>query len=215
MTKKNLTYVAIVLDESGSMLTVRDETIAAVNAFIESQKKVEGECKVTLQKFSSDVPFPVFVDADVKETPALTTETYNPHGWTALYDAIGSTIQGLGLRLACLPEEERPSQVIIVVQTDGDENNSKFYHLGKIKEMMEHQKAIYSWDFVFLGVGPDAFSTGGLLGFDANKTLSYDTKFMRQTLGAVSNYVSSARVGGAKNATFSVADRAASVGGNK
>lgn len=213
MTKPNSTFIAVVMDESSSMSSAREATINGLNEFLEQQKKLDGECKVTLQKFSSNVPLAVFMDKDIHQVKRITREDYVPSGMTALYDAIGYTIESLGKRLAMMDEADRPSQVIVVVQTDGEENSSRNYKLEQIRAMIEHQQKVYNWDFVFLGVGLEAFSAGGAMGFMASKTLAYDTNHMNESLGAVSNYVSSARLYGTKSAAFTDTDRSASVGG--
>ena len=44
--KKNLTEMVFILDRSGSMSGLEDDTIGGFNSFIEKQKKEKGECLV-------------------------------------------------------------------------------------------------------------------------------------------------------------------------
>lgn len=211
--KKGLTYVAVVMDESGSMEPVRDETIGGLNTFIEDQKSKPGSCKMTLTKFASSVHSPLFTDRDIKTIEPLTRKDYCPGGSTPLFDAIGTVIDGLGFRLAKLPEEERPEQVIVIIQTDGQENSSRNYNFFQVRDMIEHQKTKYSWNFVFLGADIDAFAQGRMFGIDDKSILSYKKGYSYETFSSVSNYVSTSRSEGKDAAGFSEQDRRVSGGG--
>lgn len=50
--KENLTEIVFILDKSGSMSGLENDTIGGYNAFIEKQKKVEGEAFVSTVLFS-------------------------------------------------------------------------------------------------------------------------------------------------------------------
>lgn len=209
---ENLTDITVVLDESGSMADVRTETINGYNVFVGDQRKLPGSCKVTLLKFESWIKPYVFEGRDIKEVPALTEKEYAPGGGTALLDAIGKAINDTGLRLARLPENERPGHVIFVVQTDGEENQSRTFSLDQIRKMIEHQQTKYNWDFVFMGANIDAYHAGGQLGFNPKSTLGYTKGWDREAFIGASNYVSSSRTIGAVNAKLSAADIAAANG---
>lgn len=207
---KDLTYLVVIIDESGSMDPVQTDTIGGFNGFIAKQKALPGECRVSLTKFSYGV-VPVYTDRDIKEVPELNTTTYIPRGGTALYDAMVMTIDGLGKRLALLPEEQRPGRVIVLVQTDGDENSSLYYrNIEDVKSRVEHQTAKYNWDFVFLGADINAFAMGSALGFSTGKTLGYTKGLEASTFEALGTYVMNARscdAGLLGSNNFSEADR--------
>lgn len=172
--KPNFTSITIIADESGSMLGLREDTINSVNSFIKEQKDVPGEAMFSLCVFNTTNRFVYdFVPLDtVKDISYL---DYNPAGSTALLDALGSTIDNLGKKLAETKEEDRPSKVLILVITDGQENASHKYSSKKIKEMVEHQKSVYSWEFVFSAANIDSFKEGGALGFSSNNIMNYDS----------------------------------------
>src|SRR5258708_22820381 len=92
----------------------------------------------------------------------------------ALLDAMGTTIDALGQKLAVMPEQERPSKVIVLVITDGEENQSHRFNLEQIKEKITHQREVYSWEFVFMGANIDAIGAGTSLGITAANSLQYD-----------------------------------------
>jgi hypothetical protein len=73
-----------------------------------------------------------------------------------------------------MPEEERPSKVIFLIITDGEENSSKEYVLQTVKDMVSHQREKYSWEFVFIGANIDAISAGSNLGVATNNSLNYE-----------------------------------------
>jgi uncharacterized protein YegL len=153
--RESLTEIVYVLDESGSMSTIATDAVGGLNAFIEDQKKVEGDANLTLVFFSND--YNEFLKSkSIKEVQPIVLGTdYQPRGMTALYDAIGKTIVDLGKRLSETPEDQRPSKVLFVIMTDGDENSSKEYTDTMIKEMIEHQSSVYNWEFIFSGANQD------------------------------------------------------------
>lgn len=209
MPKENSTLIAVVLDRSGSMSTLRESTVAGLNQFLRGQREPEGEVKFHLVQF--DDQYEVHKDmADLKTTPDLTQADFQPRGSTALFDAIGRTIDDLGRRLASTPENLRPSKVVFVVQTDGFENASREYNQARIQDMIKHQREKYSWDFVFLGANQDAIMSGGALGFLPGQSLSYNGNIgsTMKTFQMVNAAVSSSRMRGAGGqSVFSVAAR--------
>jgi hypothetical protein len=92
------------------------------------------------------------------------TNEYTPMGMTALMDAIGKTINGIGENLSKTDEADRPEKVIFVILTDGGENASKEFVVSKVKKMIEHQRSKYSWQFVFLAQNIDACEMSNNLG---------------------------------------------------
>ena len=182
---KDYTEIAVVLDRSGSMSSIADDTIGGFNEFLKGQKEFPGEAKISLYQFD-DVYEPVYEGKDIKEAPELTNKTYKPRGCTALFDAVGKTVNSLGDRLSKLPEEERPNKVVVAIITDGFENASKEFTRERIKEMLEHQTNVYKWLFVFLGANQDAVTTGGSYGFSGNNSMT----FASNTAGVGSTFVS-------------------------
>lgn len=170
--KKGYCDITFILDRSGSMSSIRNDTIGGFNSFVDEQKKVAGEATVTLVQFDDryQIDYALVPINDVKR---LTTETFVPRGSTAMNDAIGRTIISTGDRLAAMPESERPEKVIFVIMTDGEENCSKIYNRQQVKDMVEHQKSKYSWDFVFLGANIDAEAVGKTFGIYEGCSMTY------------------------------------------
>jgi len=189
--KENLTSINVIIDESGSMFNLSQDTIGSFNTFLEEQKAVDGEALFTLCTFSNSHRL-VHDCANLKDVQPLDSTTYRPSGGTALLDALGTTVINVGNKLADMKEEDRPSKVIFLVITDGQENSSREFKREQIKEMVERQQKTYSWDFVFIGANVDAFSEGTSMGFSAGNSLSYSADSMgtASLYGAVSKNMS-------------------------
>lgn len=156
--KNNYAEIAFVLDRSGSMDSCRDAAIEGFNRFLKEQQQVEGLAKLTLVLFDDEYLVPAQA-LPVAEVIPLDNETYVPRGSTALLDAIGRTIDEMGVRLAALPEADRPAQVIVAILTDGAENSSQNYTWHQLAGVIRRQTEQYRWTFLFLGANQDAIAT--------------------------------------------------------
>lgn len=170
--KDNLTEIVCILDESGSMRSLRKDTVEGYNSFIDSQKEQEGEAKVTTILFNGESRI-LHDRIDVKEVPEMKKRDYSPRGSTSLLDALGSAIDRTGKILSDTPEEERPSKVIFMIVTDGEENTSTEYTYQDVKDRVTHQQDKYSWSFIFVGANIDSYSEGMKLGFYENNISNY------------------------------------------
>lgn len=150
------------------MESVRADAEGAVNHFIAQQQRQPGTCSLLLADFDApargqhDGWFTIRHDGDLG---TATRYELVPRGGTALLDAVGRAIDLTGTRLAALPSSDRPAHVLFVVQTDGEENSSAEWSARRVRQAVEHQQDVYSWQFVFLGTAPDAWDQGDRLGF--------------------------------------------------
>lgn len=198
------THITFVLDRSGSMETVKSDTIGGFNAFLDEQKKVAGECTVTLVQF--DTLYDVVYNAKpLRDVPHLTTETFQPRGATALLDATGRAINETGAALSALPDGERPARIVFVVLTDGYENSSKEFTADKIKSMLEHQRDVYQWEFVYLGADQNAWDTAKLYGFTQANVAAYagTSAGVNAAFAATASNAASYRSGATRSMAFS------------
>lgn len=210
--KQNYTHIAAVLDRSGSMRSIIDKTLEGFNGFVAEQQRVPGDATLSLVIFD-DRYETVHDFVNLQEVPVLTKATFYPRGWTAQYDAMAKTIISTGERLAALPESERPSKVIVLVMTDGQENASKEFpgESGRLalKAMIEEQTKVYSWEFVFMGANIDAQATAASLGFKGTNVAQYAAT-NAGTLGAfesMSRGLTSSRTQKGYNGDFFGSDR--------
>jgi Mg-chelatase subunit ChlD len=170
---KDATHIAVLLDRSGSMGAVKDETISGFNYFLKEQKAVGDNAFFTLVQFDSESTDVVHEARPVRDVPDLNQDTYQPRGSTPLLDALGETINSTGKTLAAIPEANRPDKVVFVVITDGEENASHKFTKAQVKEMIDHQTTKYNWQFVYLGANQDAFAEAGAVGIAMANAANY------------------------------------------
>ena len=203
-------HISIVLDRSGSMGSIARDTIGGLNTFIEEQKKVSGEATLSLMQFDNAFET-IFTFKDIQTIDIYKDYLFMPRGMTALYDAIGKSIADTGEALGKMEENNRPSKVIFVIVTDGEENSSKEYSQQAVQDMIKHQSEVYSWEFVFLGANIDAVSTGTSLGIKGGNTITYaaNTDGVTAAYGSVSANLSAFRAssGITQASFFSQSDR--------
>lgn len=185
----NLIDITVVLDRSGSMEIVKDDTIGGFNTFLKEQKSGP-PARITLHQFDDE--FETVIDGqDVHKAQPLTSKTYVPRGWTALLDAIGRAINHTGNRLEKAFEQNR--KVVFVIITDGEENRSKEFTREKVMEMIQHQKDKYAWQFVFLGANQDAIKAARDIGLSRGVAMNYaaNAAGTKQVFNAIASNVRS------------------------
>lgn len=171
--KKGLTELVFVLDRSGSMGGLESDTIGGFNSMIQKQKTEPGEALVTTVLF--DDRYEVIHDRfNLEIIQPLTDRDYYARGCTALLDAVGRTIDKIARIQKYLPDEERAEKVIFVITTDGLENSSREYSYKKLQDMIEHQKANYNWEFIFLGANMDAVAEAKKFGISEDRAVTFE-----------------------------------------
>ncbi len=209
------TLIAVLLDRSGSMESIKPDTEGGFNAFIAEQRKEPGDARVTLAQFDTEYEV-VYANRPIADVPPLQLQ---PRSMTALYDALGRLITDVGAELAARPEAERPGHVIVVVMTDGMENSSAEWTHEAVSAAIKRQESEYSWYFVFLGANMDAVAVGAQLGFAPDRTMTYDASELgvASAMAATTNYVSRQRRAAPMAAApgFSDADRVGAKGNRR
>jgi hypothetical protein len=145
MTNSNYTHLALVVDRSGSMADIKDDAQGGINTLIAEQFAEEGQLTVTLSEFDDH-----FNDV-VRMSGKPFAYKLSPRGSTALLDAVGKEITRTAQELDALPKALRPSKVLFVVVTDGQENASNEFTLKAVKESIETQRKDHGWTFQFIG----------------------------------------------------------------
>ncbi|MBJ7260173.1 MAG: VWA domain-containing protein [Chthoniobacterales bacterium] len=167
-----LTEIAFILDRSGSMTSQVDAAIKGFNDFRHAQCDVPGQARFSLVLFDDQYDV-TCASVPIREVVDLDRRTFVPRGSTALLDAIGRTIDELGARLVAMPEAARPAQVIVAILTDGEENSSLQFTLADISSRIAHQRAVYGWQFFFLGADQDAIATAVKLNIDQGSAMRF------------------------------------------
>jgi len=177
--KNNYTHVAILIDRSGSMNSIKSDVIGGFNQLIEDQKNVPGDLTVTLVQFDENMglQFETINDfSPLNEVKLLNESNYTPRGSTPLNDSLARLINETGARLAAKDESERPEKVLIVSITDGRENASKEHTKQSVKTLIEHQEKNYNWKFMYIGANQDSFAEGSSRGIGASYNFAADSK---------------------------------------
>ncbi|KAB7745662.1 VWA domain-containing protein [Nostocoides sp. F2B08] len=200
MTNADLTHLYFLLDRSGSMQSIREDTVGGFDAFIAEQRTQPGDCRVTLAQFDDRYDV-VYADLPIAEVPGLQLQ---PRGTTALLDAIGRLVTDAGERLAALPEAGRPGTVIVGIMTDGHENASKEWTHAAVRSLIQQQTQTYGWEFLYMGADQDAIEVGTGLGVPASRSMTYSRTASREAMASTSAMVG--RVRAARAAGLSAAD---------
>ena len=180
MKKKDVVFI---LDKSGSMRGLEQDTIGGFNSLLKKQKKENVAVRVSTILFDeccSVLHDRIPIDF-VKE---MTRKDYCVGGCTALLDAVGCTISHM--------EKDCSSEVLFVIITDGMENSSCEYSYGQVKRLIEQHKEKDGWEFLFLGANIDAAKEAGRFGIDEDSSVDYccDQEGTELNFKVLSNVVS-------------------------
>ena len=203
------TDITVLLDRSGSMMAIRESTIAGYNRFLTEQRTAPGEAHLTLILFDAMrdhyvnfVPganlrdrlhYDTVYSGRLSEAPALTGTTFVPRGNTPLIDAMDRMIDETGARLRALPEAYRPDRVMAVIITDGEENASYLTTRAAVMAKVQHQRDVYKWDFVYLGANQDAIAEAVSYGMPTMGAATYTMNNATAAWAAASSNVLRAR----------------------
>ena len=192
--KKNLTEIVFILDRSGSMAGLEDDTIGGFNGMIQKQKDEAGEAYVSTILFDNYTEV-IHDRVDIHRIHPMTRNEYYVRGCTALLDAVGKSIRHIGNVHKYAREEDRPEKTIFVITTDGMENASREFTYDRVKEMIRHEKEKYGWEFIFLGANIDATREAARFGISEECAANYhaDRQGTAAVYAAVGEAVSCAR----------------------
>ena len=153
--------VVFILDKSGSMSGSEDNTISSFNEYLEKEKKNKFNTKITTVLFSDNYKL-LHNRVEVSKVKDLTHEDYYVGGCTALYDALGNTINSM--------EKKDTDKVLFIIITDGYENASKEYDNKMIKKLIKKHS---DWEFIYIGADIDSYASGGAIGIKKDNIANY------------------------------------------
>jgi Mg-chelatase subunit ChlD len=173
-------HISVILDRSGSMENIREDTIGGFNSFLRAQQAIPGETTLTLVQFDSQDPYEIVFHAlRIEEIPPLTRDTFVPRGGTPLLDALGRGINDTAGIIA------GRARILFVVVTDGQENASCEFRKSVIARMIQ-EKQDEGWQFAFLSADLEAIQDARAYGVHADATLHFQkdggTKVAWETL---------------------------------
>jgi hypothetical protein len=211
MTENENTFLlGAVIDASGSMTDVVDETIQGYNIFVEDIKADQKGKTAFVSTFTFDYQSdkePILRTVQngtlLENAISLSHENYRPRGYTPLYDAIGQTI----VAMEDVVKQNNVDKVTLMIQTDGAENRSKEFNHSKVKALIE-KKIAEGWQVVFLGADlANAKDIGVGLGVSVNNSMRYNKSATGQTFRSMSVASSGYRSGGSAEVSLSDKDR--------
>lgn len=176
MTTTNKTLVTFLLDRTGSMQSIKDDTIGAFNSYLDELQKGGDDILFTLIQFDSTSTDKICVRTPVAEAPRLDHDNFKPRDMTPLIDASVKTIKAVERSLA----EHPADKVVICILTDGDENRSTEYTWDNLAALIKEKREA-GWQFNFMGAGIDAYKQGARMGILPADTMSYDSHDSQKT----------------------------------
>lgn len=192
--KNGITEIVFILDRSSSMGGLEDDTIGGFNSAIKKQKDTQKQTQkdVYVSTVLFDHETMVLHDrVNLAQIHEMTKQDYWVRGSTALLDAVGGSIHHIAKVHKNTHHDLVPENTIFVIITDGYENASTRYSYEKVKEMIEHEKEKYGWEFLFLGANIDAVQAASHMGISADRAVDYlaDERGTELAYSSVSNAV--------------------------
>jgi len=164
------THIICILDRSGSMSSIMEDSIGGFNTFLKQQKELPNEATITVALFDDKYEL-LYDNVDIKNAKELTSADWYPRGMTALYDAIGKTINIEKANFVKLGNE-KPNKVLVCIVTDGHENASSEFNINNIKSLIKDCEK-QDWNFIYLAANQSAFDVGTSFGVSAGNTFTY------------------------------------------
>lgn len=157
-TKKSVNiFHLIILDESGSMSSIYNESLSAMNETITSIRNLQNTYPeqhhfVSIITFEGTGETAIKVRRDrvaIEKVEEFTEKDYCPGSYTPLYDAMGYSINHLDKNIS------DKDAVMVTIITDGMENASQYYSGKQIKTLVSRQRK-KGWTFAYIGANQDA-----------------------------------------------------------
>lgn len=204
MSKKHHLHYVLVADSSSSMADQIDEVRDELNIQIEKMRKESdtdnNPCTFTLRTFDSEVKN-VHVNIPIEDVPKITAHDYKAGGMTALFDAIGSTIESIGELLGNRIDGEKETLAMIIF-SDGGENVSTKYDRAKIAALLDKYQNRPGFNIAFVGCDPASFQDMDRVGFSSASRMMYSKGEEREALANASRSVSDLKFKRTKNFDF-------------
>ncbi|SDA49266.1 VWA domain-containing protein [Methanobrevibacter millerae] len=160
-SKEDVMDLIFILDKSGSMYDLVEDTIGGYNSYIERERAKGENILVTLVLFDTEYKM-LYSRKPIEEVEKLTSKEYFADGCTALLDAVGRTIVSF--------DKELKGKVLCVITTDGLENASKEFSKDQVKDLIESR----DWEFLFIGANIDSYGEAFTLGIDDDHAANYE-----------------------------------------
>ena len=109
---------------------------------------------------------------------------------TALYDAIGKSVNKIQ-DIAQKEIEKDEATVVVVIITDGHENSSTKFSYEQIQSMIKELEKSDNWTFSYLSNTPDAIDYATSMSIKRENSFRYNKSDMMNTQGYMANSLDS------------------------
>ena len=172
MEKKHQVHNLIILDESGSMSTIKETIVKGFNELVQTIKGIEKQFPeqehfVSLITFNGLGQKILHFTDPASKLNQIDDKNYNPAAMTPLFDAIGFAVNKLNQSL----HGKTDYNVLVTILTDGEENHSKEFSAKDIKKLIEELKQNH-WTFTYIGTDHDVEKIA--LSLSINNTLIFE-----------------------------------------
>lgn len=167
---KTTVFNLIILDESGSMSGVTEQTISGCNETINVAKaSAESNADVirsltSIYAFQDGGPIKsryILKNEDSTKVRHITGDDYRPYGSTPLLDAVGSTLT----ELKTVAATHEDATGVITIITDGFENSSKRYSWKDVADLISQFKEM-GWTVNLIGANIDVDEMASRINID-------------------------------------------------
>ena len=195
----------VILDKSGSMGSIKNSVVELFNKHVAgvASNKDKLNATISLVTFSSGVDQPLYWKTNVDTAKELSASEYNPSGWTALNDAIGSTLNRLEA------EHNSNDEYVVTIITDGMENYSKEFNVGSIGNMINRLEK-QGWTITYMGANVDVKRMANDLRININNVTRWESTHMgtldasKRLIGATAQAYSAMNNGSYSNTSYFV-----------
>ena len=181
---KAIIYNLIIVDESGSMSSLKDATMSGVNETINTIRSAQTEFAATQEHMLTLVTFDSgsnrpFVRTVIDTMPIEKVGVFNdytPRGFTPLYDAIGESLTALYNKI----KDNKNAMAVVTVLSDGEENDSKEWSAMRLRTLIERLKSD-GWSFSYMGSAHDVKEVTDQLSIENVVEFSHDNVGVENT----------------------------------
>jgi hypothetical protein len=206
-------HIECLIDISGSMKDSISDLVYSYNNFLNEQQILNiDNNNFTWGLNCFNHKFYNYIDCmKINNVPNLQTIDLKPQNTTSLLDSIAYTIQKIDYNIS--QSKLNNDKVIVVIMTDGIDNNSKNYYEEQIKNLIFLKEEQFNWKFVYLGANQNAIEIGKKLGISENCSLSYkqNSNGIYNALKSTSNSIIKLRKGEDYSINFNELDRLSSL----
>ncbi len=171
--RNGITELVFILDRSGSMLGLEDDTIGGFNSTINSQRDKGGTIYVSTVLFDHE-SYVLHDRVSIESIEPMTHRSYQVRGSTALLDAVGDAVHHIKNVHKYARPEDVPEHTIFVITTDGMENASQRYTQKAVKTEIKRAQKERGWEFIFLGANIDVAKTAEDIGIRKERAAKFD-----------------------------------------